>query len=517
MPQSFRGSNQKGVQPALSSPSTSGRLLAHNTLLTLAGQVIPLVIALSVIPVLLKGLGTDRFGVLTLSWMVLGYFSLFDLGLGRATTRFVAEALGKNETGSLPELIWTSFSLHLMLGITTGLILALLTPLLAGRILRISPEMIGDAITTFLILSAAIPVILASTVLRGVLEASQRFDLINMVQIPAGSLTFLLPLAGLFIGFGLPGIVALLMLARLGAAFAYLLLCMKVFPVLRNGYRFDRRVMRPLLSFGGWITVSNIVGPVLIYLDRFMLGALVSMAAVAYYTAPFEVVTRLMVFPMSLIMVLFPVFSAAGNLPGEQIARLYTRSIKYLLLVMGPVLLIMILFAGQILSLWLGSDVAEKSTLAFQILAAGMLLTPVQVSVSLLQGIGRPDISAKFYLLELLFYLPMLWFLVRGLGIPGAALAWTLKALIDTILLFIASGRFYDIGTRVLSENGLLRGIFALMTLAVLFSVVHFSGLALRPQIVMAAGALILFGLVSWYYVLDGKDRALLHAGSSGS
>jgi hypothetical protein len=34
---------------------------------------------------------------LSLAWVVLGYFAIVDLELGRATTKFVAEALGKSE------------------------------------------------------------------------------------------------------------------------------------------------------------------------------------------------------------------------------------------------------------------------------------------------------------------------------------------------------------------------------------------------------------------------------------
>ena len=74
---------------------TQGRLLARNTVWNLGGQVAPLVVAIFAIPPLIKGLGTDRFGVLTLAWVVIGYFSLFDLGLGRALTKLVAGQEGK--------------------------------------------------------------------------------------------------------------------------------------------------------------------------------------------------------------------------------------------------------------------------------------------------------------------------------------------------------------------------------------------------------------------------------------
>ena len=212
-----------------------GSLLAHNTVVNFVGQVVPIIIGIATIPFIIRGLGTDSFGILALAWMVVGYFSLFNLGLGRATTKFVAETLGKGEAERLPCLIWTSLGLHLLLGLMGGLLLAILTPPLVERV---------------------------------------------SVRIPSSSLTFLLPAIGLPLGFGLPGIVLFLIVARLGTASAYLILCLKVFPSLKKGFSFHLKAMRPLVMFGGWITVSNGVGPVLAYLDRFLIGSLPSMAPV---------------------------------------------------------------------------------------------------------------------------------------------------------------------------------------------------------------------------------------------
>ncbi len=491
-------------------PSPGGRLLARNAVLNFGGQIIPLGVAFFAIPPLVRGLGTERFGVLTFVWMVIGYFSLFDLGLGRATTKFVAGALGRGDGERLKSLVWTSFVFNLVLGILAGLVLAGLTPLLTGHLLKIPPRFSEEARQTFFIVSMCIPLLLVSSVMRGVLEAGQRFDLVTAVQVPSGSLVVILPFAGVVLGLRLPGIAILLILARLAVASAYFVLCLRVFPVLREGFSFDRSHMRPLFSFGGWLTVSNIVGPLLTYLDRFMIGSLISMAAVAYYTAPYEILIRLMVFPTSLAMVLFPAFSSIGTTSKELIGRLYSRSIKYLLLLMGPIVMLMILFAGQILRLWLGPDFAEKSTLVFQILAVGILLTPVQVSVSLIHGLGRPDITAKFYIAELLLYLPLVFLLIRGVGISGAAIAWVIRAAVDTLLLLIASGRLYHIGPRTLREHGLLRGVYVLAGLGGAFFLMSVSGLPVIAQAVAASLSIIAFAFFSWLYVLDVQDRSLL-------
>lgn len=99
---------------------TDSRLLARNTVWNLLGQSVPLVVAIFAIPLLVKGLGTDRFGFLTIVWMVIGYFSLFDLGLGRALTKLVAERLSSDKEQEIPPLVWTATVLMLILGAVGG-------------------------------------------------------------------------------------------------------------------------------------------------------------------------------------------------------------------------------------------------------------------------------------------------------------------------------------------------------------------------------------------------------------
>jgi O-antigen/teichoic acid export membrane protein len=317
-----------------------GSLLARNTLFNLIGQGLPLIVAVVTIPFIIHGLGIDRFGLLSLAWVVLGYFAIFDLGLGRATTKFVAEALGKGEEDQVPPLVWTAVTIQAFFGLLGAIVLASITPFLVERILNIPTELIKEAKATFYLLSLSIPVVLVSSSFRGVLEASQRFDLVNIVRVPASVLTFLLPLIGLLLGFSLPGIVALILLARVGALAAFVVMNLRINPQLRR-YLGSFALFPRLFSFGGWITVTSIVGPILVYLERFLIASLMSMAAVAYYSAPYEAVTRLWIIPASLAMTLFPAFSSLEGVRDRQkLGTLFARSAKYILLVLGPIVLI---------------------------------------------------------------------------------------------------------------------------------------------------------------------------------
>ena len=59
------------------------------------------------------------------------------------------------------------------------------------------------------------------------------------------------------------------------------------------------------------MAIISLVAPMMVYLDRFMVSALLSVAMVAYYTAPFDVLLRLTVIPGGVAGVLFPAFAVS--------------------------------------------------------------------------------------------------------------------------------------------------------------------------------------------------------------
>lgn len=489
----------------------NGRLLTNNWSMNLTGQILPIIVALSTIPYLVRGLGTERFGILSICWIFLGSSGIFDLGLGRATTKFVAERLGRGETDNVPGIIWTSLLTQTAIGTVAALVCAGMILIGVVRLLNISPVSVEEARTSFFILAASLPILLAANTLRGALEATQRFDVVNCIKVPATVFVFLLPAAAVACGLSLPGILCCLVLLWICVALAYLFCCFELFPALQNGFSFDRTVLRQLFVYGGWVQVSNVLNPLLAYLDRVLLASMTSMSAVSYYTAPYDAVNRAWILPGSLSATLFPAFSSlqAGG-SRQRLEELCVRALKSVLLVLGPVMLLAIAFARPILQFWLGSEFAAKSTLVLQILCIGALFNAMAVlPFSFLQGLGRPDLTARFHLMELPIYVGILWVLVSHLGIVGAALAWTLRVTLDAFLLFAAILWLKLVSPRSFASNSMRRMFASLLLFGVLLVPAWAWG-SPAFQAGFAVLLLLVFAIVAWRFVLDGIDRNLI-------
>jgi O-antigen/teichoic acid export membrane protein len=489
----------------------TGRLISRNWALSLFGQGLPIVIGILTVPWLLHYLGIEKFGVLSIAWALLGYVGQFDLGLGRATTKFAAECMGRSDNAKLPALVWTAVFCQVVFGLAAALLLLCLLPVVGNHIFKITASSPSEARAVWIVISCSLPVVIATNSLRGLLEAAQRFDVINWIRVPLNASIFLAPAVGVAFRLSLPWIVVLLALTRVAAALGFLIAILRSFPDLFQKFHLDKSLLRPLFTYGGWVTVSSILQPLIVYADRMLLGAILSLSAVGYYTAPYEIATKLWLVPTTLLATVFPAFASLHAAQSrEQLDVVYAHSIKWIVLLTGPVLFLLAMFAESLFTAWLGADYAHRSAATLQILTVGVLVNCIGfVPFGLLQGLGRPDLTAKLHLLELPFYVVTLVLLVQRMGITGAAWAWTLRAAVDTLVLSIAVFRL-----KFISPGALIRGSVhraaVILFLPVLLLPLSLMKLPLGFQ--AGATALVLAFLASlvWAYVLDGRERRLV-------
>ena len=491
---------------------TPAAILAKNTMFNLLGMLLPILVGIVSIPFAIKGLGTEGFGILSVIWILLAYLTLLDFGLSRATTKFTAESLKKNRTQNIPSIMWTALAISFGLGCFGAVILFLLTPTLVDSILHIPPERAGHTIQALYILAITLPFLLISISLKGMLGAAQRFDLVNGVHIPVSILNFIFPALSLPFGLGLPMIVLLIAVSRILATFVYFFLCAKLYSIYDTRVHIDFDILKKLLSYGGWITVTGVVSPILVYIDRFFIGSMYSMETLTFYAAPLEALTRLRILPMAIMITLFPEFSVGINQEGrERVRMLFGRSMKTILLMMGLLSLILFGFARDILHLWLGAPFAERSTLIFQIFSISILINFLAlVPFTFLQGIGRPDLPAKFHIVELLLYIFVLWYLTKTYGIHGAAAAWCARVTLDCCLLYRWSSKFLPGFRQILQENHIWHVLVVLTSFGVLIISIHhiFTDLFLRIAFLMI---LLIFFLVGiWHRILDDTEKELV-------
>lgn len=415
-----------------------------NLLANIAGVAFPTLAALLAIPPLINVFGLERFGLLSLGWMLVGFWGLLDFGLARAITHAVSSESNHRATAFKHALSNRLTLLMCSLGVMWAVVLAFSAPWLATKALSVPSDLQQEVLSACYWMALQVPVMLFVNARLAVLEGQHRFVKANLLKVPFGMAMFLLPLGVSFFSVDMGHIFAALFGLRVLFALS-----------LFWGVWFDAAATYPLtwqetkssLVFSGWLAVSNVVGPMLTYFDRFYISAFLGLTAVAYYTIPYDLLMRFLVLPMAIMGVVFPLLTQGLSKQAyDGVEQALSKSLNWLLWLWLPVLSIAMIFAKSLLTLWLGDDTAMNIWQIAQVFLVGVFINGLaMILYNLLQAQGRTDLTAKFHLLELPIYAAVFVFAIAQWQLLGAALAWVLRAWLDFMLLWWASRRLFPL------------------------------------------------------------------------
>lgn len=435
-----------------------GRTLVADVAWNALGRGLPLLLALALTPVLVHQLGLDRWGLFTLALAMVGVFGVFDFGVGQALTRAISERLGTGRGAEAEALVAAALAAlgAISLGVAAGMFA--LVPLLVERLLLVPPALRDQAVGAFRVLAVAAPLVVLNAALWGVLAAYQRFRAANLVTLPVSIFYYLGPVLLLLVWDSLIGVMLALIACRLANTLSYLWLVRPLLPGL-----WSRRprfaLVLPLLRLGGWMTASGLLTQALLYADRFLIGALLSLSAVALYATPLDLVLRVWILPVAVAQTLLPAFAAAFATRAGETAALLRRGSLLVLLLVFPACLLVVGGAREILWLWLGDAFAGDAARVLRILGVGIFFSCVAFAPNaLLDAIGRPDATARFILAQAVVFLPLSALLLWRFGIEGAAVGWALRAATDCAGKFLLAARLYPAAAPVVRALALPLG-----------------------------------------------------------
>jgi O-antigen/teichoic acid export membrane protein len=416
---------------------TGKSAIKTNILWSLLGRLLPMGLAVFTIPIIIKGLGNERFGILTLIWMIVGYANLFDFGLGRALTQLVSQRIGEENTDDLPDLIWTTVFLLTGFGSIAAIALFSFAPYVVHTFLKVSPQNEPETVLAIQSLAFCLPIFFASSAFSGVLAAYQKFKTATMVNLPMLLFNFVGPLLVFPFTHNLAAVMLMLLLGRIITLFTNGWMCCKTVPNLMQKIHFNRSYIRQLFSFGGWMTVTNVISPLMVTFDRFLIANILTASVVAFYTTPFDVVSKLLIIAQCITNVLFPAFSTALVNNPERAKSLFVKSTLSILVLTAIPAIGLMLFAPQAFTLWINANFAKEAAPIAQVMSLGILINAISaVPFVYIQAKARPDITAKFHLLEFPVYALVIWYAVHQFGLIGAAWAWVIRVSMDGLLLF---------------------------------------------------------------------------------
>ncbi|WP_456418134.1 hypothetical protein [Thiolapillus sp.] len=469
-----------------------------HTFYNFVGSAVSLGILLISVPWYLQLIGMERYGVLSILWLLFGYFGFFDFGIGRAIAHKIAGLSADGDDKKI-DVLWAGLFVNLFLAVIGAFFLYFALGYVLTYWVNMDSSLREEVRASVLWVSLSLIPSIASSALHGVVLGRQKFLLLNTVDVAGKLLLQFLPLATAY--FFTPDLESVTQAVFVARLLAFLFWVMASRKALHGSMqpRWKPDVARTLWKYGSWITLGMLLAPLLSGVERLVIGYLRDASFVALYAVPFSLVAPVALLSASLSNALFPRFAAEGKHDVQQLAMDAALAVAILV---TPILVVVAFLVYPFTAIWIDAEFARNTVGVAQLLIVGFWANSLaKVFHTKLQGEGRPKVIVRAHLAELIPFLVVLYLMTSYWGILGAAAAWSIRSVADMLLLGNKSGAW------VFPRGYLLTGFGLVATAAAASSILVFDA----ALFVVAGVFLFLISLLwSWRLGLKGYVLSLM-------
>ena len=283
----------------------------------------------------------------------------------------------------------------------------------------------------------------------------------------------------------------------------YFFICIKIDDSIKNKLKINFKTFKPVLRFSIWISIANVIGPIISYSDRIIIGGVISTAALTYYSTPYEIVTKLLLIPGALVGVLFPLFSASFTSIPDKAIDLFAKGVKYIFLIIYPLVFFIVAFSFEGMHLWLGEAFAQKSSTVMQFLSIGILMNSLSlIPNTFFQGTGKPQVPTLLNLAELPIYIFGMWFMISNYELEGAAFFYMIAATFDALIMYYLANKSFGVKFKTVFSATFF---IAFILLLFLFMTIQL----LLLKIVLSLILLSTFIFCVWQFFLSIEEKRI--------
>lgn len=446
-----------------------------NMVASTLGYVVPMLVNLIVTPILLHMLGETAYGLQSLVAVIIGYLTVMDMGLDLPIIKFVAEDNATGNTDARNHLLNTTLQSYAVIGLLGMLAIVFSAEFLAQSVFKVPREMIDQATHVFQLAGVGFFGSVAMTWGRAVTMGMQRFDISYSVSVVTQILAVGLGLGAVYLGYGVVGYVIMRVIILFLAGAAYWMVCIRLLPMFRFGWGFDKKTLYRIRSYVGYGLINRTLGSVVNSLDKTLIGVWIGVAAAGVYSVPFMISKAFGYMISYMVGFVFPMVSEFHSLGQmDRFSDIYIRTSRFIAGLATMIFIPLIMLGDIFLTLWVGADFAGKASGVFRLLLlssyVGVLTTTLTNNV--IVGTGHIREFTIYNCFRAVSLGVGCVLLIRPFGIEGAGLALLLSNIVNVIYLIVVLHLYIQISIWSLLRTAYVKPLllgFALAAIAVLF------------------------------------------------
>ncbi|MEW6759688.1 MAG: oligosaccharide flippase family protein [Pseudomonadota bacterium] len=486
--------------------------LARNAWSNLLGAAIPALVMLATVPMVVKGLGDASYGVYSLVTAIVGYFAVIDINVTAGSVKYIAEHNARKDEEGVYETLSFGLATYAIIGVLGALGLLLGAEWFVTSVFSVPAALVPEAIATLRLAALGFLLGQVQSYLNSVPQSLMRYDISARVEMVFGTLVPIATVGVLLLGYGLFEVVLL----RVIASSLHCTILWRAVKRLLPGFQLrwpGERARGALLGFSAYSFLSRFATLSYAHADKLIIGALVGVTGLAYFTVAATLANRVLSLTFRLSGVFFPAASALAA-QGElaRLDRAYLKATRYVVFLNAAILVLVAVFAHQILRYWMNEDFARNGALVLAVMALSQFVDSLTSLPSLVNdGMGHPRVSGLFAVTRALAGLAIVWFGVAGWGIDGAAWGHLLGSVLFTAAFIVyVHGRTVPTSLARLLSQGYAPGLagVALVAIAASTAEILFDRGVAEFLFILGVTVLLL-GVHGLLFVVERDDRLM--------
>lgn len=484
--------------------------LFRNAWSNLLGAAVPALAALATVPLIVAGLGEANYGVYALVTAIVGYFAVIDINVTAGSVKYIAAQHACAEHERIAETLCFGSAIYALIGVLGGLGLFFGARFFVVEVFTVPPRLSADAVASLQWAAFGFLFGQLQSYLNSVPQALMRFDVSARLEMVFGTLVPLATVGVLMLGFGLVEVIALRVVASAVHCLVLWGGVRRLLPGLR--WRWPNQGLRKgILGFSAYSFLSRFAALSYAHADKLIIGALVGVTGLAYFTVAATLANRVLGLTFRLSGVFFPAASmlAAGGELGR-LDQAYLKATRYVVYLNAAMLVLLAVFAYPLLAYWMDAQFARNGATVLAVMALSQFVDSLTSLPSLVNdGMGHPRVSGLFAVARALAGMLIVYVGVAGWGIAGAAWGHLAASILFTAaFLVFVHGRTVPTPLLRLCTRAYLPGMAGAggVALAAALAERWFHRGALDFVLVLLS-TLGLLGLAGMLFVVERDDR----------
>lgn len=406
-------------------------IIKKNITANIAGSVWQAFLSLAFIPLYIKFMGIESWGLIGIFYTLQAIVGLLDMGIGSALNREMARlSILPTKKQEMRNLARTLEVIYWSVAVVIGITIVIIAPIISNNWIQPGHLSTKTIEQSFLLMGLMMAFQMPIGFYSGGLMGLQKHVLINKINISTGTLRSIIIILVLWLVS--PTILAFFLCQIVFSLINVLLLSLffwQNLPQIMEKAVFEIHLFKGIWKFAAGMTGISILTTVLTQLDKIILSKTLKLEMFGYYTLASVIAINLGRLYTPVFFSIYPKMTQlVSNKEHDELKKLYHNSCQFISVLILPIATVIALFSYEILLLWTRNPVtSEKTHLILSVLICGSALNSLMNMPYALQlSFGWTNLSIFKNLIAIILYIPLLFCVTSRYHGMGAACLWFL-------------------------------------------------------------------------------------------